>query len=208
MPLSSRQQSNLPALLTTVFGRGDDVAAVTSTIRQSRRLVTLTGPGGVGKTCLAIAVGEALLDVFPDGVRFVSLAPIRDPELVLPAIGRAVGVRDAGMSTIAEQLAGHLQDKHLLLILDNFEQVADAGPAITELLTACPNLSALVTSRMRLRLTGEVEHSVPPLPTASDPPDLEHALDVPAIHLFVARAQEIDSTFALTDDNVGAVAEI
>ena len=78
---------------------------MTSTIRQGRRLVTLTGPGGVGKTRLAIAVGEALLEVFPEGVRFVSLAPIRDPALVLPAIGRAVGVRDAGMGTIAEQLA-------------------------------------------------------------------------------------------------------
>ena len=84
--------------------------------------------------------------------------------LVLPAIGQAVGIRDAGTRTIAEQLVGHLEDKRLLLILDNFEHVADAGPAITELLSTCPNLCALVTSRMRLRLTGEIEHSVPPLP--------------------------------------------
>ncbi|HEX3301977.1 MAG TPA: LuxR C-terminal-related transcriptional regulator [Thermomicrobiales bacterium] len=210
MPHSSRQLSNLPALLTTIFGREDEVAAVMSTIRQGRRLVTLTGPGGVGKTCVAIAVGEALLDDFPDGVRFVSLAPLGDPDLVLPAIGRAVGVRDAGTSTISEQLAGYLQDKRLLLILDNFEQVADAGPALTELLSACPNLSALVTSRMRLRLTGEVEHTVPPLPLpdASDQASLEQVFDVPAIHLFVMRAQEIESSFMLTDDNVGAVAEI
>jgi predicted ATPase/DNA-binding CsgD family transcriptional regulator len=210
MLLSSRQRSNLPASLTTIFGRDDDVAAVISTISQGRRLVTLTGPGGVGKTRLALAVGEALLDAFPDGVRFVSLAPITDPELVLPEIGRAVGVRFAGMGTLAEQLGGHLRNKRLLLILDNFEQVADAGPAITELLFACSHLSALVTSRMRLRLTGEVEHSVSPLPlpSGSDRMGLDQISGLPAVHLFVARAQEIESSFKLTQDNVEAVAEI
>jgi non-specific serine/threonine protein kinase len=212
MPHSSRQLSNLPALLTTLIGRDDEVAAVMSTIKQGRRLVTLTGPGGVGKTCLAIAVGRQLLDDFPDGVRFVSLAPIRDPELVLPEIGRAVGVRGAGTSTVSDLLVRNLQDKRLLLIIDNFEQVSEAGPAITELLSACPNLSALVTSRMRLRLTGEIEHSVPPLPLPlpgdSDRAGLKLISGVPAIHLFVARAQEIESSFMLTDDNVWAVSEI
>jgi predicted ATPase/DNA-binding CsgD family transcriptional regulator len=208
MPLASRQLSNLPALLTTIFGRDDGVAAVTSTIRQGRRLVTLTGPGGVGKTSFAIVLGHKLIDDFPDGVHFVSLAPINDPELVLPAIGRAVGVRDAGSRTIADQLVGQLDDKRLLLILDNFEQVADAGPAITEFLTTCPNVYALVTSRTRLRLTGEIEHSVPPLPAASNQLDLQRAFDFPAIQLFVARAQGIESSFMLTPDNVWAVAEI
>jgi predicted ATPase/DNA-binding CsgD family transcriptional regulator len=211
MSLSSRQLSNLPAPLTSFFGRDAEVAAVVAIMAESgHRLVTLTGPGGVGKTCLAIAVGEALVDAFPDGVRFVNLAPINDPKLVLPAIGRAVGVRDAGRSTIADQLAGHLRDKHLLLILDNFEQVVDAGSGIAHLLSSCPHLNALVASRAQLRLTGEYEYAVPPLPLPADgaAPNRDQFLEIPSIRLFVARAQETDSGFALTEENVGAVAEI
>jgi predicted ATPase/DNA-binding CsgD family transcriptional regulator len=211
MPLPKRQSSNLPALLTSILGRDQEIAAVVAAFdQQAHRLLTLTGPGGVGKTCLAIAAGRELAEVFPDGVRFVSLAPIRDPELVLPAVGRAVGVRDAGTDTISGQLTSHLQDKRLLLILDNFEHVAEAAPGISELLSTCPLLSVLITSRMRLRLSGEREYPVPPLPL----PDFarshgrEGLTGFAAVRLFAERASALELDFALTDENIDAVVEI
>jgi non-specific serine/threonine protein kinase len=211
MPLHDRQLSNLPAPLTSIIGRDQEVATVVDALDQhGRRLVTLTGPGGVGKSRLAIAAGQMLDDVFTHGVRFVSLAPLSGPDLVLPEISRAVGVRDAGTSTIAERLAGHLREKHFLLILDNFEHVAEAAPGISDLLSSCPFLSVLVTSRMRLRLTGEHEYPLPPLPLpeAETPHDYDRLAGFAAVRLFVERAQALQPDFALTENNVHTVAEI
>ena len=211
MPLPNRPLSNLPASLTPIIGRDQEVATVVAALDEhAHRLVTLTGPGGVGKTVLAVAAGQRLEAVFTHGVRFVSLAPIRDPDLVFPAIGRAVGVRDAGTTTLADRLAGHLRDRRLLLILDNFEHVAEAAPGISDLLSRCPLLSVLATSRIRLRLTGEHEYPVPPLPLPDStfPHDYDRIADLAAVRLFVERAQALRPDFALSGGNVAAVAEI
>jgi predicted ATPase/DNA-binding CsgD family transcriptional regulator len=211
MPLTNRETSNLPASLTSIIGRDHEVAMVVDALdRQSHRLVTLTGPGGVGKSVLAIAAGQELGGVFPDGVQFISLAPVRDPELVLPAIGRTLGVRDAGTNTIAGQLTNYLRDKHLLLILDNFEHLAEAAPGITEILSTCPHLSVLITSRVRLRLAGEREYSVPPLPLPGPATSisLDRVASFAAVRLFAERVQALEPDFALTEENAGAAAEI
>jgi predicted ATPase/DNA-binding CsgD family transcriptional regulator len=211
MPLPNREMSNLPASLTSIIGRDHELASVVAAFDQhARRLVTLTGPGGVGKTMLALAAGQMLEADFTDGVRFVSLAPIRDPDLVLPAIGRVVGVRDAGTTPLTDRLAGYLRDKRLLLIIDNFEHVAAAAPGISDLLSSCPALAVLITSRMRLRLSGEREFPVPPLPLPKS--DASHGYDrlagYAAVRLFVERAQALQPDFTLSEDNVAAVVEI
>ena len=138
--------------------------------RPEVRLLTLTGTGGVGKTRLGLAVASALLDAFVDGVYFVALAPISDAERVLPTIAQALGLREAGDQPLLEQLQAALQERHLLLLLDNFEQVLAAAPALADLLACCPQLHLLVTSRAALHLSGEYEFIVPPLVV----PDLAH----------------------------------
>jgi predicted ATPase/DNA-binding CsgD family transcriptional regulator len=211
MPLASRRSSTLPTSLTPTIGRDGEVSAVVdAVVRYGHRLLTLTGPGGVGKTRVALAAAHALSAHFPDGVLFVNLAPINDPGLVLPTIGQAVDVRDAGGGSIADQLAGRLARDHALLVLDNFEQVAAAAPGVTELLERCPALSALVTSRMRLRVTGEHEFPISPLPLpatsiAESPDDL---LESAAVRLFIDRAQAVMPEFTLDADNAEAIAQV
>ncbi|MDQ3435632.1 MAG: AAA family ATPase, partial [Actinomycetota bacterium] len=173
------------------------------------RLVTLTGPGGVGKTRLALRVAEALAGSFADGVVFVPLAPVTDPDLVLPTLAGALGVRPAGDQPLTELLAATLQDRHLLLLLDNLEQVVEAAPFVTKLLTDCPRLTALVTSRVVLQVSGEQAFPVPPfaLPDAGETTASKLG-DVEAVRLFVARARARRPDFALTDANAAAVAEV
>jgi predicted ATPase/DNA-binding CsgD family transcriptional regulator len=211
MALPNRQLSSLPTPLTVIIGRDHEIASVVAALDQhAHRLVTLTGPGGVGKTVLALAAGRTLEPVFRDGVRFVSLAPISDPDLVMPAIGRAVGVRDAGRHTISDRLVGHLKDKQHLLIIDNFEHVIEAAPGISDLLSNCPFLSVLSTSRMRLRLSGEREYPVPPLalPDSAAPHDFDGLAGFAAVQLFVERARALQPDFALSEVSVHTVAEI
>ena len=152
--------SNLPTQLTPLIGREREVGTAADLLRQPEvRLLTLTGPGGVGKTRLALRVAEDLNDDFADGVRFVALAPIADHTLAVPTAARTLGIKEAGGRALPELLEAHLVDKRLLLLLDNFEQVAEAAPAVAELLEACPGLKVLVTSRERLHLSGRLEHT-------------------------------------------------
>ncbi len=173
-------------------------------------LVTLTGPVGVGKTRLALQVAHDLSDYFADGTVFVPLTPITDPALVLPAVAQAMGVRRSGDEPLGDLLKAYLRQKCLLLVLDNFEQVVEAAPLVAELLTACPNVKALVTSRVRLRVSGEREYPVPPLGVAKhDGHQASYTPVVPeAVQLFVERAQAVKLDFALTAQNVPVVAEI
>ena len=202
---------NLPVQSTPLIGREAEVAAVTALLaRDDVRLVTLTGPGGVGKTRLALQVAAELVDRFDDGVFFVALAPVNDPALVICSITQSLGVSDAGDRPLRESLQFALRERELLLVLDNFEQVVVAAPLVTELLAAAPRLKALVTSRATLRIYGEHEYPVPPLPVP-DPahlPPLEQLPEYAAVQLFVQRARAARPDFQLTAGNARAVAAI
>ena len=202
---------NLPAQLTPLIGREEEVGSLQDRLRQHTvRLVTLTGPGGIGKTRLGQQVAQVLLADFPDGVFFVGLASIREPNLVVSTIAQTLGVREVGSTLLLQSVQAHLQGKTTLLLLDNFEQVIDAAPLLIELLTACPDLKMLVTSREVLRVRGEQEFSVPPLrlPDLTQPFGEKTLAQIPALHLFVQRAQAFNPAFTLDSTNARAVAEL
>jgi len=174
------------------------------------RLLTLIGPGGVGKTRLSLQLAREMLETFRDGVYFVDLAPITDPDLVVPTIAGTLDVRETPGAALLTTLKEYLQGKRVLLVLDNFEQVLQAGEAVAELLAACPDLKALVTSRDQLHLYGEYDYPVLPLalPEPGKSLDLDVLLRYEAMALFVQRAQAVNPGFQLTDRNARAVAEI
>src|SRR5712692_10184228 len=204
-------RAKLPVPLTSFFGREREVAAVAALLRQtSVRLVTLTGTGGVGKTRLALHLAAEGGDTFADGVCFVSLAPVSDPGQVMPVSAKALGLWEALDRPLLDHVRDYLREKHLLLLLDNFEQVAAASPQLAALLVFCPRLHLLVTSRAALHLSGEYEFPVPPLPTP-DLTQLENAqalAQVAAVRLFVERAHAIQPAFQLTQANARTIAEI
>ena len=176
-PLKTISNTNLPRPASSFIGREREVREVIALLRDGARLLTLTGPGGSGKTRLAIEAAADLVPEFKNGVFWVGLASLRDPALVTEAISRTLGARDG--------LGDYIAQRELLLLLDNFEQVVDAAPALSALLAVCPNLRLVVTSRERLRVQGEVEYAVPPLAESE------------AVQLFAARSRlKADSTVA------------
>jgi predicted ATPase/class 3 adenylate cyclase len=201
--------NNLPLELTSFIGRKREIEEVRRALEECR-LVTLTGPGGTGKTRLGLQVGAELLDRFEHGVFFVGLAPVYDPDLLSSTIARALGVSEVGARPIMDTLKEYLRDRELLLILDNFEQIAGAAPTLVELLKAGPRLRLLVTSRAVLHVSGEAEYQVPPLelPDYRQLPPLEVLSQYEAVILFIQRAQAVRPGFTVTNENAPAVAEI
>jgi class 3 adenylate cyclase len=183
--------NNLPIQPTPFIGREKEVdAAIALLNRQDLRLLTLTGPGGTGKTRLALQIAAELIDSLSHGVFFVNLAPISEANLVPATIAQTLGLREGDRQTLMESLKVYLRDRHMLLVLDNFEQVADAAPLVSQLLQASPQLKVLVTSRSVLHLRGEKDFPVPPLalPDPKHLPSLDRLDHYEAISLFVQRA--------------------
>jgi predicted ATPase/class 3 adenylate cyclase len=198
-PLNTQaiRSTNLPALQTAFIGRERELAEAAALLTSDEvRLLTLIGPGGAGKTRLALELADDAIERFPGGVFFVLLTPVRDWELVMPTIVRTLGLGEQPGETALETLADYLREREVLMLLDNFEHVVPAAPALAGLLSEAPGLKLLVTTRTPLRLRGERQYHVPQL------------ADQDSLALFVDRAQSVAEDFELDDDNVAAVAEI
>ena len=207
----SNYPNNLPVMPNPLIGREQDIATVQQLLRsRDVRLLTLTGPGGAGKTRLSVQVAAELSDQFPDGIFFVALAAVSDVDLVVPTLAMVLGIQEGSSQPLLESLKEHLQQKHIFLLLDNFEQVTPAALQIEELLLRCPYIKVLVTSRAVLHLQTEHVFSVPPLAL----PDIVHLPESNALEqyasvaLFVQRAQAIQPTFQVSRSNARTIAEI
>jgi predicted ATPase/class 3 adenylate cyclase len=203
--------NNLPRQTTPLVGRERELAETQERLlRPDVRLMTLTGPGGTGKTRLAQQLAAEVLEDFGDGVAYVALAPISDPALVASAIAQALGIVELAGRPLLETLRDYLTDKQLLLVLDNFEHLPSAAPLVGDLLAACPRLKVLVTSRAVLHVYGEHDYAVPPLglPSRSATPSFEDLAQYEAVRLFVERAQAVKADFVVTARSAPAVAEI
>jgi len=212
--LRPQRPHNLPAQLTPLLGRSRDIAALRKRLlSDDARLITLIGPPGVGKTRLALAVAEEALEHFEQGVFFVRLGPVSDPALVPSAIIQALGLEMSGANPPEHQLRAWLEEKHLLLVLDNFEQIVAAAPLVEDLLRRSPWLHIMVTSRQPLGIRGERQMTVHPLALPAVQPDASaltgaDALRYAAVALFAERAEAVLPDFAITDDNAAAVVEM
>jgi predicted ATPase/class 3 adenylate cyclase len=207
-----RRPNNLPTQTSTFVGRDAELKEIRKRLEaESVRLLTLTGPGGTGKTRLALRVAAEEIDRFDDGVFLVDLSPVRDTDSMLASIARAIGLSEAGDASLLAELERQLHYQRVLLVLDNFEQVMVAAPTAAELLADCPGLKLLVTSREALHVRGEQLFSVPPLSLPGAAPGHLAAAELArseAVQLFVERAQAVRSDFQLTDANAAAVAGI
>jgi len=201
----------VPAIHMPLIGREKEVAKLCDHLHSPQvRLMTLLGPGGIGKTSLGLQVATEMRERFTDGVCFVSLAAISDPKLVVPAIAKELGIREAGERPLFDYVKVILRKKHLLLLLDNFEQVLNAAPQLPELLAECPHLKILVTSRSRLHLHGEYSFPVPPLavPDLSRPLEENRLSQYAAVALFLQRARIAGPDFQVNHTNARAIAQI
>jgi len=213
-PPVSRRQLPIPA--TPLIGREQEVRAMCALLQRPEiHLLTLTGSAGVGKTRLALQVAAELVEAFAEGVQFVSLAALNDPELVLPALAEALGLREPGALPTLTLLASALHERRMLLVLDNFEQVIAAAPDLAALLEACPGVKLLVTSREVLHLRAEQQFvalplALPALPQRTPLQQIDSAAleENPAMQLFLQRAQAVQPNFHLTPDNAATIAEI
>lgn len=201
--------NNLPGQLTSFIGRQQELLELQNLLKE-KRLVTLTGPGGSGKTRLALQAAREMVEHFRNGVVFVALASLTDSELIASTIARPLGIKETAGRSIADSVQDYLRSKSLLLVLDNFEQVIAAAPLVSQLLTGCSELKIMITSREALRIGGEHEYPVPPLPL----PDLAQAASSEsisqntAVELFIQRARVVKPDFQLTNESAWAVAEI
>jgi predicted ATPase/class 3 adenylate cyclase len=204
-------RNNLPLQPTPLIGREKEVSEVCDLLRgDETRLLTLTGPGGIGKTRLALQVAADLLEDFPEGTFFAPLATLSEADLLLAALAETLGVKETAEQPLDEILKDYLKERRLLLVLDNFEQVLGAAPTVTGLLAGAPGLKVLATSRAPLGLYGEHVFPVPPLtlPNLKRPPPLERLTQYEAVGLFVERARAIKPDFKVTNESAPAVAEI
>ncbi|MET1044839.1 MAG: DUF4062 domain-containing protein [Microbacteriaceae bacterium] len=209
--LPTDQASAIPLALTELIGREPEAQHILRTLRSgTARMITLTGPGGIGKTRLAIDVASRVAEEPNEDVAFIDVSSVHEPDLVPTAIAEALGVQDTGDRPLDDKLKTALRDRRMLLVLDNFEQVLDAAPLLTTLLASAAGLRFLVTSRTRLRVTAEYAFEVGPL----ELPDVRRGLSigavlaVPSVALFVERAHAVKPDFELTGSNVEAVAKI
>jgi predicted ATPase/class 3 adenylate cyclase len=209
-----RHANNLPVQSMQLLGRKEELATICGLVgRDDARLVTLTGTGGVGKTRLALQVAAEVVEQFADGVWFIRLSRLNDPDLVIATIAQTLGIKDSGGQSVSDTLCEYLRARALLLVLDNFEQLVEASSAVAELLSECPGLMVLVTSRLPLHVRGEKVVPLAPLalaPTGEDrerlPPD--QLAQYPAVALFLQRAQDAGAHFVMTAENAPVVAEI
>ncbi len=217
LPLHERPASaSLPVPLTPFIARDREVSTAINLLRSERvRLLTLTGPGGVGKTRLAIHIANSVQNNYPDGVYFISLSSIHDPDLVMPTIAQVHGNREIAGVSITEILMSYLRSRQELLVLDNFEQLVDAAPQLVDLLTFCPGITILITSQIALHIQGEQELGIRPMEVLAREPGTTWQIPPPgelagyeAIELFIQRARSVRPDFELNDDNALAVVEI
>ena len=206
---SGGRPNNLPSDVKTFVGRQEDLNAIADLLTSSdARIVTLTGTGGSGKTRVALRAADRLLEPFRDGVFFVDLAPLADPDLVLATIAAVLGVPPVAGRSVLESLGTSLAGKELLLVLDTFEHVIEAAPEVARLAASTAGVRFLVTSRIPLRIQGEHELQLQPLPLPEPDADVQGVVRSPAVQLFVARAREIRGEFDLTAGNADAISEI